>query len=263
MRRSILASLVLLASCGTSPVVAPTARDHSTGPVDAKVTVIEYADYQCPACASAQPVVKQLIGEYSDRVRFVFRDFPLEQIHPNALAAAEAAEAAETQGKYWEMHDKLFETQEEWKDLADPIPTFTGYATALGIDGSKFRAELTNHTYRPVVKASAAGALALGVNSTPTFFINGKRLRGAPRVYSEFQALVEWAIRDASTSASPSSDTGAPAAPATAAPTSARPLTPELAPSGSSVPPPPTTPQSLPSSPAGSAPPSPSPSSPR
>ncbi len=220
MRLLLLSSLLLLGACGGSPTVVPTAQDHSAGPVSAAITVIEYADYQCPACARIQPIVKQLIARYSDRVRFVFRDFPLEQIHPNALAAAEAAEAAEAQGKFWEMHDKLFESQAEWKALADPIPTFTGYAAALGIDAVRFRADLTNHTYRPVVKDSAAGALALGVNSTPTFFINGKRLRVNPRTYTEFQALIDLSLRDVSNPQSPSSASNAattpeaPAAPA-------------------------------------------------
>ncbi len=231
MRRSILlAPLLLLAACTTGQTLAPSEKDHSVGPIAAKVVFMEYADYQCPACASVAPMMKQAMARYSDRVRFVFRPFPLSSIHPNAIIAVEAAEAAGAQGKFWEMHDKLFETQNAWQGLKDPTETFVGYARELGLDADRMRKDLTDHTYRAGVKAAEQAAMAAGVRFTPAFYLNGKPLADSPNGYVALQAILDKALMEAeSTSVAPASST-APAAsvapvpssaPATTAPSSA------------------------------------------
>lgn len=216
-------ALLLLAACAQNAGQAiPNDKDHTLGPKAAAVTFLEYGDYQCPACGYVNPMVEQLMQRYQDRVLFAFRSFPLEQLHKNALAASEAAECASAQGKFWEMHRKLYETQKEWSDLADPTETFVGYATALGLNAEQFRKDLTSHSYRAVVKASASQAIALGVNATPTFYINGVQVNPTPQGYVAFQALVDKALADAAVSAPAPAPTLAPStAPASPAPSSA------------------------------------------
>lgn len=158
--------------------------DHVKGPTDAKVTLVEYGDFQCPGCGTAEPYVRQLVQEYSDRISFVYRNFPLTSIHPNAKAAAAAAEAAGIQGKFWEMHDKLFDNQKEWSSASakDRGAVFEKYAKDLGLDINQFnedlkgRAKVEGQTV-PNVADKIAFDYALGrannVSETPTFFING------------------------------------------------------------------------------------------
>ncbi len=147
-------------------------RDHASGPADAPNTLVEYGDYECTQCAMAYPIMKNVRRHYGDRLRFVFRNFPLTDIHPHAESAAELAEAAAAQGKYWEMHDTLFEHQHlEERDLL-------GYANKLGLDVPRIRGELAQHVYLArIAEDRASGALS-GVNATPTFFLNGDRFEG-------------------------------------------------------------------------------------
>lgn len=144
--------------------------DHFQGPPDAAVTLLEYGDYECPYCGEAHPVVKQLQRAVGDNMRFVFRNFPLTSVHPLAEEAAEAAEAAGAQGKFWEMHDRLYEHQNE---LAPP--QLIAYARRLSLDTGKFEDELSRHVYMPRVREDFMGGVRGGVNGTPTFFINGVR----------------------------------------------------------------------------------------
>jgi protein-disulfide isomerase len=148
-------------------------RDHAGGPEDAAVTLVEYGDYQCPYCKRAYPIVKKIQEQLGARMRFVFRNFPLSEIHPHAQQAAEAAEAAAAQGLFWEMHDALFEHQPALSDqhLAD-------YAAAIGLDGTRFRWELSEHTHSARVREDFVSGVRSGVNGTPTFFINGYRHDG-------------------------------------------------------------------------------------
>jgi protein-disulfide isomerase len=154
-------------------VVPVGVSDHALGPETAPVTLVEYGDYQCPACGQAYPIVKELMDRLGRRVRFVFRNFPLATVHPDAEGAAEAAEAAGAQGRFWAMHDLLFENQEALggEDLV-------GYASVLGLDESRFAGELTEHVHAARVREDFTGGVRSGVNGTPTFFINELRHDG-------------------------------------------------------------------------------------
>lgn len=146
-----------------------SAGDHSRGPDNAPVTVVEYGDFQCPNCKQAAPAVKLLLARFDGKVRFVWRHFPLEGPHPNALQAAEAAESAGAQQKFWETHDLLFDNQLhlEPDDLRD-------YAESLGLDMRRFDIEMQDHAHLAIVREHLGNGERSGVRSTPGFFINGK-----------------------------------------------------------------------------------------
>lgn len=152
--------------------------DHVFGTRDSKVIFTEYGDFQCPGCGGMHPTVKALTEKYEGQVTFVFRNFPLTQIHPNALVAAAAAESAGLQGKYWEMHNKLFESQDAWKNVSvkDRVTTFTNYAKDLGLDVEKFKADIVSENVSKKVSYDLALGKKIKVNSTPTFVLNGKTL---------------------------------------------------------------------------------------
>jgi len=149
-------------------------RDHANGPEDAPVTLVEYGDYECPYCGMAYQVVKSAQRELGKQLRFVFRNFPLAEAHPHARLAAQAAEAAAAQGKFWEMHDALFEHQEalEAEDII-------GHAKSLGLDMVKYARDLQDATYAKRVRDDFRSGVRSGVNGTPTFFINGSRYEGS------------------------------------------------------------------------------------
>ena len=148
-------------------------HDRVRGPAEAPITLVEYGDFECPFCGMAYPVVRELGRRLGDRLRVVFRHFPLRDQHPHAQHAAEAAEAAAEQGKFWEMHDALFEHQQA---LADAH--LIRYAAELGLDTNRFRRELTEHRYRDRVQEDVLSGLHSGVRGTPTFFVNGVRHEG-------------------------------------------------------------------------------------
>jgi protein-disulfide isomerase len=152
------------------------ARENSHRSGNGTVQVVEFGDYQCPACAQAHPIVTRLQEEYQGKITFIFRNFPLSS-HQNALPSAEAAEAAGAQGKYWEMHDKLYENQEEWSGMVDPASIFIGYATDLGLDIDTFKHDYGAKKYLDFISNDQTDGYKLGVQSTPTFFVNGKRQR--------------------------------------------------------------------------------------
>jgi protein-disulfide isomerase len=149
--------------------------DHVSGNKDAKVTIIEYGDFQCPGCKSAAPVMKTIKEKYKNDVAFVFRNFPLP-IHGNARAAAAAAEAAGLQGKYWEMHDKLYESQNEWAELSGStrLDTFAAYAGFLGLDRDKFLADIEKDEIATKINFDKALGTKAGVTGTPSIFVNGE-----------------------------------------------------------------------------------------
>jgi|SRR6185503_8777756 len=154
---------------------------HTVGPSDAKVTVVEFADFQCPTCAAVNPMVKKAMEAYKDKsVRFVYRYFPLRSIHKNAQISAEAGEAAGAQGKFWEMETLLYANQTEWESAIDPLPIFASFATQLGLDADKFKSEIQSGKYRDVVNADYDDAVKLNLQGTPTFFINGEKLTKVP-----------------------------------------------------------------------------------
>lgn len=166
--------------------------DHVKGTKDAPVTLIEYADFQCPGCASYYPILKSLEQTYEGKVRFVFRHFPLTQIHPNAFAAARAAEAAGKQGKFFEMHDKLFETQQIWgQTTTNQQSLFEGYAKELGLDTVKFKADyVSGETADRINLDVSTGQETFGVNSTPTFILNGEKISN-PKDVDSFKKLID------------------------------------------------------------------------
>lgn len=141
--------------------------DHILGPIHAPVTVVEYGDFECPNCKQAAPAVKLLLERFAGRVRFAFRHFPLEGVHPHALLAAEAAECAGGQGKFWQMHDLLFENQDHLK-----LKQLHGYAERLGLDMARFTAEMDDHVYLQRVREHIESGDSSGVRATPGFFVN-------------------------------------------------------------------------------------------
>lgn len=165
--------------------------DNVFGNAKSKVVLIEYGDYQCPGCKGAFTRVKTLSEAYKDQIAFVFRNFPLTTIHPNARAAAGAAEAAGLNGKFWEMHDSLYTNQTSWENLTGEERTtaFTGYATALGVGKDAFTASLTDNAVNQKISFDQAIAKKLNVDSTPTFYLNGVKLEGT--VWSSEAKLAE------------------------------------------------------------------------
>jgi len=149
------------------------ARDHTQGPPGARVTLVEYGDFECPHCGAAYPVVKAIQRAMGSKLLFAYRHFPLTRVHPHAEHAAEMAEAAGEHGKFWGMHDLLFEHQDALED-----DQLIAYATTLGIDPEWAAQALTEGRYEPRVRADFASGVRSGVNGTPTFFINGVRYEG-------------------------------------------------------------------------------------
>lgn len=152
--------------------------DRVFGNKDSKVLLIEYGDYQCPGCASVYPRLKTLSEKYEGQIGFVFRNFPLTTIHPNARAAAAAAESAGLMGKYWEMHDLLYENQDQWKDLtsAERTDAFKGYAKSLGLNELTFQENLSKMTINQKISFDQALGKKLNVSSTPAIYLNGEEL---------------------------------------------------------------------------------------
>jgi protein-disulfide isomerase len=152
---------------------AVDAHDWAKGPADAPVTLLEYGDFECPFCGQAFWELKRLEQSVGDQVRFVFRHFPLAEVHPHARLAAEAAEAAGAQGKFWEMHDALFTNQR-----ALELPDLLTYADDIGLDRARFIRDLQEHRFLPKVRRDFMEGVRSGVNGTPSFFINGQRWNG-------------------------------------------------------------------------------------
>jgi protein-disulfide isomerase len=155
-----------------------TIADHVYGKTDAKVVIYEYGDYQCPGCGSAYPVLKTVYEKYKDKVAFVFRNFPLTTIHPNARAAASAAEAAGLQGKYWQMHDLLYVNQNAWSnaDSAARVSTFTQYARSLGLNTDTFSRDLSSNNIAKKIAFDTALGKKLSVKETPTIYVNTDKI---------------------------------------------------------------------------------------
>ena len=158
-----------------------TPDDHIQGDPDAELTLLEYGDYECPHCGRAHPIVKRLQEHFGRRLRFVFRNFPLTQIHPQAQTAAETAEFAAASGRFWEMHDLIYENQERLG-----LPLFLALTKEAGLDPQALRDALTSGEFAPRVRRDFLGGVRSGVNGTPTFFVNEQRHEGA----WEFEDLV-------------------------------------------------------------------------
>jgi len=164
------------------------------GNKDAKITLVEYSDFQCPACRNSYAWIKRLNLEFNDNMQFVYRHFPLIHIHSNAELAARAAEAAGRQGKFWEMHDLLFENQSDWAHQSNAEDTFIKYAQRLNLSVEQFKNDLNSKEVREKVENDYQHSIQSGIDATPTFFLNGKKIQN-PRSYEEFKNLIQQALQ--------------------------------------------------------------------
>ncbi|MBI4032389.1 DsbA family protein [Candidatus Berkelbacteria bacterium] len=160
------------------------------GPSNARVTLIEYGDFQCPACAFFAPQLRQLRTDVPNDLRLVFRQFPLKNIHAHADEAARVSEAAGNQGKFWEMYDLLYAKQSEWAGEKDAHDLFHGYGREIGLDDAQFETDLESDATKDAVNDDIQSANAAKVDSTPTFILNGERIAN-PKSYDEFKALIQ------------------------------------------------------------------------
>ncbi|OGK18693.1 hypothetical protein A3D80_02360 [Candidatus Roizmanbacteria bacterium RIFCSPHIGHO2_02_FULL_40_13b] len=197
---AILAFMFFTWSMTSKPQIAPkqeitlSANEHIVGPPKSKAIIVEYSDFQCPACKQAYPTVKKILNTYKNKITFVYRHFPLTQ-HAYSVVAAQAAEAAGKQGKFFEMGDLLFENQETWADEKNPQKFYENYAKSLKLDLTKFKKDSQDSALLKVIKDQQNGGVALGVNSTPTFFINGVKLESGA-TYADFSALIDKALQE-------------------------------------------------------------------
>lgn len=173
-----------------------TVSNHTIG-TGKKVTLVEYGDYQCPACGQFFPIVKQLQSKYAEQMTFRFAHFPLVQIHQNAMVGSRAAEAAGLQGKFWEMHDLLYQNQNSWSASSDPNPYFVQYATSLGLDLTKFKQDMASQAVLNTINADTSEAQSFGASGTPTFILNGKKIE-SPNSLEAFSQVIDEAIKNSS-----------------------------------------------------------------
>jgi protein-disulfide isomerase len=169
-----------------------TDDDNVKGNPEAGVTLFKYSDFQCPACATYQPMVQSLGEEFPDDLKIVYRHLPLVSIHPNSVPAAKASEAAGMQEKFWEMHDILFERQQEWSGDRNVKNRFVAYAEELGLDVERFNSDFDSREIQEKITGQMLSANRLGINSTPTFFIGDTRI--TPRSFDDFRTLIEEAL---------------------------------------------------------------------
>lgn len=185
---AILGAIVYFGSSSAPRIATPKKidaaeliRDHSQrlGEKTAKYTVVEFADFQCPACAATYPELKKLLAHYGDKIQLIIRNLPLA-IHPHADIAARAAIAAGNQGKFFEMHDFLYERQSSWSTKLDPKKTLVGYAEELKLNMDQFNKDLADPKTTDIISTDLGDAEALGLTGTPTIYINEKRYNGSP-----------------------------------------------------------------------------------
>lgn len=180
---------------GAAPEVAKqvtvTEADHVRGAKGAKVTLVEFGDFQCPACGAYEPIVAKALADNKDTLQVVFKHFPLTQIHHNALLSAKAAEAASLQGKFWEMHDMLYAKQSEWGEALNARDFIITYAVSIGLDPKKFAEDLANKATEEKITSELKEGLGLDVQGTPTFFLNGVKLDPTPRSLEEFNKAIK------------------------------------------------------------------------
>ena len=166
------------------------ASQHIEGQGQAHVTLVEYGDYECPYCGQYYPIVKQVQAEFNSQIFFQFRNFPLVNIHQNAFAAARAAEAAALQNKFWQMHDALYETQNQWTQSSDPSSYFNQIAQQLGLNLKQFETDYASSRVNNTINADTAAGNKLNVQGTPTFFLDGKQVQVGESV-SAFETLIK------------------------------------------------------------------------
>ena len=168
--------------------------DHVKGNPNGQVLIIEYSDFECPACKSYEPLLDQIIDTYGDDVAMVYRHFPLKQIHRNAVAAARASEAAANQSMFWEYHDILFDKQSEWSEFANPTPKFMEYAQELNLDMDQFETDYSSSYVKSKVEYMYNDAISRNLRGTPSIFLNGNPVVGVSS-YDDLARQVERVIR--------------------------------------------------------------------
>jgi protein-disulfide isomerase len=169
--------------------------NHIQGKGAKNVTLVEYGDFQCPACSAYHPVVKSVVETYKDDIVFQFRNYPLESLHQNARAGSRAAEAAHLQGKFWEMHDALYQNQKAWESVGDPLNLFTQFAQQIGItDITKFTTDYKSAAVNNVINADLQAGQKYKITGTPTFILEGKKIEKNPSSVEEFNKLIDDAI---------------------------------------------------------------------
>ena len=188
-----IAGFLFLTKPAEEALGTPSNHIYSTG--SSGVVLMEYGDFQCPGCAAFYPTIKQVKETYKASVTFQFRNLPLESLHKNARAGARAAEAAHIQGKFWEMHDMLFENQNAWKDTNDPLNLFTGYATDLGLNADKFTEDYKSTAVNNIINADIEEFNKTGEEkSTPSFFLDGKHIEEPVNSVEYFTKLLDEAV---------------------------------------------------------------------
>ncbi len=171
------------------------ASNHIKGKGAKGVTLVEYGDFQCPACGSYYPIVKSLVEKYQADIFFQFKNNPLESLHQNARAGSRAAEAASIQGKFWEMHDSLYENQKSWESSSDPLTLFTQYAKQIGItDITKFTTDYKSAAVNSAINADLQSGKKYNITGTPTFILDGKKLVSNPNSSEAFNKIIDAAI---------------------------------------------------------------------
>ncbi len=179
-------------SAGVVPGIS--AQDRVSGSRTAAAVLIEYSDFQCPACQAYEPIIQQLKDKYGDRLALVYRYFPLTQLHKHAQLSSQAAEAADKQGSFWAMHDLLFDRQTSWAASLDAKPVFIGYAKELGLNVDQFTADLNSQVVKDRIAVDVRSGNAARVPGTPTFFFNGSQVLN-PRGIDDFTKLIDNALR--------------------------------------------------------------------
>jgi len=164
-------------------------NSHIHGPKDAKVTIVEFGDFQCPACGVSYPIVEQILKTFDGKIKFVFREYPLPG-HANGRISAYAAEASGEQGKFFEMYNQLYDNQKEWGEDKNPMQFFEKYAKNIGLDVDKFKKDIEEKKYDARIQKDINDGQTLGVTATPTFFINGEKITGGMS-FEDFKAKIE------------------------------------------------------------------------
>jgi protein-disulfide isomerase len=167
---------------------------HALGPADAPVTLEEFGDFECPPCGLLHPILKQMEHEFGPRIRIIFREFPLVPTHQHALAAARSAEAAGLQGKFWEMHDLIYENQQTWHEAFDVRPIFEGYATKIGLDVERFKRDIDSQVVQDRIFRDGKRGHVMGVKGTPTVFLNGQEVPFESLQTEKLRAVINTAL---------------------------------------------------------------------
>jgi len=179
----------------TTTVSAGAQPPHMVGPADAQVAIEEFGDFQCPSCGTLHPVLKKLESEYRSRVSITFREFPMATIHPNAVEAARAAEAAGLQNSFWPMHDLLYDYQPAWSDSKDARSVFAQYAADMGLDTERLKRDMDSQIVKERLAADQRRAVSIGVTGTPTLFLNGREVTPESWTEKGLRALIEKALK--------------------------------------------------------------------